>query len=111
MQNAQLDVPRVEREVVFQAAQHHATGRQVDPKHLCLDRQHVVEEAVGFVNVRVDAAVRLERGRRPHVIDMGVRMDDRSDVELVSLEPLPNQFEIASRVDDDGLFSHFICHN
>ena len=74
----------------------------VDPEHRGLYGQEVVEEPILLVDARPRPAHALQRRRRPDVIDMRVRVDDRGDLGAAELRL--DLVEVPARIDDDGAF-------
>ena len=71
-----------------------------------LHGEHLVEEAVCFVDARRRPGPALERCGRAYVVDVRVRVHDRSHLRPSALQAGANVVEVAAWVDDDRGLGH-----
>ena len=73
------------------------------------------EIVVQFLILRVHmdrrAGQRFELGRAADVIDVGVRNDDRLDLELAAVEDLDDRSNVVTGIDDNRLAGSLVAKN
>ena len=76
-----------------------------------LHGEQLVEEAVALVNARACAGGSLQLGGRSDVIDVGVGVHDRVDLDAQAVESRADDVEVTAGVDDEGTLGDEVGHD